>query len=141
MNPSRLRETGQIHRNDGTVQFYHVLLQFGKVTLTVPPVQISLTVIINKDSRIDIIPITVAALSSHVIGDKGRATSIHKRPGRRIGNSDTDGLTGNSTMLHSHIPIKLAITFYDLACPCLTFCPRKIFCFQRRRVFRPCLQV
>ena len=129
MNPGSFRKARKVERNNRAVQLYHILFQFGKIALTVTPTQVSLSVIINKDGGIYIIPVAFAAVGRHIISDEGGTAGIDKRACRRIGYGYTDRLTRNGFMLYRHIPIKFTVALYYLTCPSFTLCPRKVFRF------------
>ena len=83
MYPGSFRKTRKTNRNNRTVQFDHVLFQSGIVALGVSPIKIRLTVIVNKNCRINIIPPNFGIFGGHVIGDQCRTAGICKRTCRK----------------------------------------------------------
>ena len=141
MYPRSFRISGQMNRYDRTIQLDHILFQFDIVALGIPPIKICLSVVVNKNSRIDIFPRDLGKFGRHIIGDQCGTTGIHKRTDRRIRYGYTDGFSVNSAVFHRHIPIELPVTFYHLTSPCFPFCPTEIFGFQRNWMLRPCLHI
>ena len=70
MNPRCFGESRQMYRNNGTVQFNHILFQFGVITLGVSPIKIRLTVVVYENCRINVIPPDFGIFGSHVVGDQ-----------------------------------------------------------------------
>ena len=65
--------------NNRTIQLNHIIFQFGIIALSISPIQVRLPVIINKDCRINVIPVDFSAFYRHIIGNQSRATCINKR--------------------------------------------------------------
>ena len=130
MYPRSFRISGQTNRYDRTIQLNHILFQFDIVALGIPPIKICLSVVVNKNSRIDIFPRDLGKFGRHIIGDQCGTTGIHKRTDRRIRYGYAYGFSVNSAMFHCHIPIELSVTFYHLTSPCFPFAQLKSLAFK-----------
>ena len=91
-----------------TFQRNHIFIQFCIIDIRISPIQISTTVIINEDRRINIVPASVM---------KRFADGIFKRTDRRIAYRHTDCHRIGKFGMQADIPIKLTITFDALCCP------------------------
>ena len=65
--------------NNRTIQLNHITFQFGIIALGIAPIQISLSIIVYKDGRINIIPVDFSTFHRHIIGNQSRTTCIDKR--------------------------------------------------------------
>ena len=107
----------------------HIFIQFGIVKMRITPIEISLTILIHPDSRVDIVPISII--------EKRFAQRILERTGRRISHSYADSHSARQFRVRTDIPVILTITFDGLCCPGTVVCPRKRTEVERRTMVCP----
>ena len=123
VNPRSLGVSGKVYRNYRTVKLDHVRLELCIVALCITPEDVGLAVIVDKHCGVYVVPSYGSVLGGHVVGHESRASGIDKRSERTVGDSDSDRLAGDGGMFNGDIPVKLAVTLYDLTCPCVTLGP------------------
>ena len=95
----------------------HVLIQLHIITIGISPIQISLSVVIDKDSRIDI-----SVFSLH----KRSFQRVIERSIRTVGHSHSDSSLPLQ-IRHRYIHIKFPVAFHTLSRPGISSCPLKCF--------------
>ena len=100
-----------------TLEADHIFIQFGIVKMRITPIEISLTILIHPDGRVDIVPTSII--------EKRFAQRILERTGRRICHSYADSHSARQFRVRTDIPVILTITFDGLCCPGTVVCPGK----------------
>ena len=103
--------------------------KFGIVKMRITPIEISLTILIHPDGRVDIVPTSII--------EKRFAQRILERTGRRISHSYADSHSARQFRVRTDIPVILTITFDGLCCPGTVVCPRKRTEVERRTMVCP----
>ncbi len=126
------RGSEALHRlldfSDLALKRNHIPVELHIINFRITPVEISLSVIVDKDRRVDIVPTAV---------DKRRAYGILKRSDRRVTYSHSDSHRPGKTGVERHIEIKLAIALHTLRCPGPVVSPLEILYRQGRAVVGP----
>ncbi len=117
-----------IKMTDKSAQGDHVRIEFYVIEFGISPVEISFTVIVYQDRRIDIVP---AALIEWL------AKSILERTCRRVGYSHTNGHGVGQLADGTDIPIELTVTLTDLCGPGAVIGPFEGLKGQRRTTVGP----
>ena len=104
---------GHRDTDDITTVGNHVFIQFHIITERIPPIQISLPVVVDKDRWVDVSPF---ALSQRL------AQRIVERTIRAVRHGHTDG-TAARLHRHRHVSVELAVALHALHCPGISFCP------------------
>ena len=113
---------------DFTLYGDHVIIQLCVVNIRISPIKISLSIIINPNSRIYVIPTAIT---------KRFPNCIFKRTSRTITNSHPNSHRIGQLGMKANIPIELSITFYTLRSPSPIICPFKRFNRKRGSVVSP----
>ena len=116
------------------VNAHHVLVQLGIPAAVVAPEEVGLSVVVDKDGRVDIPP---------VARDERTTDGVNPRSFGTVGNSHTDAVQVSNRVLSSHIPIPFAIALYCLTCPRIValLSPLECGCREDDAVVLPVLHV
>ena len=114
MNVRSLGKTGRRHVEHVALQFDHVFLEPVAHHGAVAPINISLSVVIDKDGRVDIV-IHAAIRRSHVACNECLADGILVRACRMVRDGDANRKV--PAVVHGHVPVELAVPFDSLARP------------------------
>ena len=120
---------GHIEATQLTAVGYHVAVQLQVIYLRIAPHEPCLSVVVDHDRRIDMIPRAVL--------EQGFADSIAERTRRRVADSHTNSHTVRLFRVGTDIPIELAIAFDGLRCPGSVVGPRKALQCQWRPMILP----
>ena len=112
-----------------TLEADHIFIQFGIVKMRITPIEISLTILVHPDGRVDIVPTSII--------EKRFAQRILERTGRRICHSYADSHSARQFRVRTDIPVILTITFDSLCCPGTVVCPGKRTEVERRTMVCP----
>ena len=97
--------------------------------MRITPIEISLTLLIQPDGRVDIVPTSII--------EKRFSQRILERTGRRISHSYADSHSARQFRVRTDIPVILTITFDSLCCPGTVVCPGKRTEVERRTMVCP----
>ena len=104
-----------------TAQFtairYHVAVEFQVVALRITPHEPCLSVVVNHDGGIDMVP--------RAILEQRFTNSITERACRRIAHSHTNSHTLRNLRVGADVPVELTVTFDGLSCPGTVISPRE----------------
>ena len=95
----------------------------------ITPVEISLSIIIQPNRRVDIVPTSII--------EKRLSQRILERTGRRISHSYADSHSARQFRVRTDVPVILTISFDGLCSPSSVVCPGKRAEVERRTMVSP----
>ena len=107
----------------------HVILQLEDINAGIAPSEPSLSLIIDPNGGVDMVPRTVLV--------EGTPESIAIRTFGTIGYGDANSHTARELGVSTDIPVEPAIALNDLCCPCAVVGPRETLESQGRAVVGP----
>ena len=107
----------------------HVAIQLQVVTLRIAPHEPCLSVVVDEDSRVDVIPRAVL--------EEGLANSVAERPDRRIADCHADCHASRQFGMCTDVPVELAVALNCLRSPSPVVGPREALQGKGRAVVLP----